>query len=72
MLRKAAQKYGSQIAAYSAWKDQYKSNVLGLKLGNELVVVVLSYPIFHEVMTNDAFDARPDNFFLRLRTMGSR
>ena len=72
MLRKAVKKYGSQVAAFRAWKEQYKSNVIGLKLGNELVVVALTYPIIHEVHTNGAFDGRPDNFFLRLRTMGSR
>lgn len=72
MLRKATKKYGSQIAVFRAWKEQYKSNVIGLKLGNELVVVALTYPIIHEVHTKDAFDGRPDNFFLRLRTMGSR
>lgn len=72
MLRKAAKKYGSQIAVFRAWKEQYKSNVIGLKLGSELVVVALTYPIIHEVHTNEAYDGRPDNFFLRLRTMGSR
>lgn len=72
MLRKAAKQHGGLIAAYCAWKDEYKSNLLGLKLGNELVVVALTHQILQEVITNDALDARPDNFFLRLRTMGSR
>lgn len=72
MLRKAAKQHGSVIAAYCAWRDEYKSNLLGLKLGNELVVVALTYPILQEVIANDALDARPDNFFMRLRTMGSR
>lgn len=72
LLRKATKQYGSQIAVFRAWKEQYKSNVIGLKLGNELVVVTLTYPIIHEVHTKDVFDGRPDNFFLRLRTMGSR
>lgn len=72
MLRKATKQYGSQIAVFRAWREKYNSNVIGLKLGNELVVVALTYPVIHEVHTNDAFDGRPDNFFLRLRTMGSR
>lgn len=72
MLRRAAKEHGSLIAAYRAWKDEYQSDLLGLKLGNELVVVALTYPILQEVITNSALDARPDNFFLRLRTMGSR
>lgn len=72
MLRKAAKQHGSQIAVFRAWREKYNSNVIGLKLGNELVVVALTYPVIHEVHINDAFDGRPDNFFLRLRTMGSR
>lgn len=71
-LRREARKHGSQIAVFRAWQKKYNSNVLGLKMGSELVVVALTYPIIHEVHTNDAFDGRPDNFFLRLRTMGSR
>lgn len=72
MLRKATRQYGSQIAVFRAWKKEYQSNVIGLKLGSELVVVALTYPVIHEVHTNIQFDGRPDNFFLRLRTMGSR
>lgn len=72
LLRNETKKYGSQIEVFRAWKDEYKSPVIGLKLGNELVVVALTYPIIHEIHTNDAFVGRPDNFFLRLRTMGSR
>lgn len=72
MLRRAVKKYGSQIDVFRAWKKEYNSPLIGLKLGSELVVVALSYPIIHEIHTNDAFDGRPDNFFLRLRTMGSR
>lgn len=71
-LRSAAQKYGSQMKVFEMWQEKYKSPVIGLKLGNELVVIALTYPIVHEVHTNDAYDGRPDNFFLRLRTMGSR
>lgn len=71
-LRRQAKKYGSQTEVFRAWQKQYNSNVIGLKMGSELMVVALTYPIVHEVHINDAFDGRPDNFFLRLRTMGSR
>lgn len=71
-LRSATKKYGSQIDAFRAWEKEYKSPLIGLKLGNELVVAALNYPLIHEIHTNEAFDGRPDNFFLRLRTMGSR
>lgn len=46
--------------------------MIGLKLGRELVVVAFTYPIVKEIHTRDEFDGRPDNFFLRLRTMGTR
>lgn len=72
MLREAIKKHGSQIAAFQAWQSEYKSDVIGLKLGNELVVVALTHPIVHEVYANEAFHGRPDNFFIRLRTFGSR
>lgn len=57
---------------FEQWMQKYNSPVIGLKLGRELVVVAMTYPIVHEVHTNEDFDGRPDNFFLRLRTMGSR
>lgn len=72
MLRKEVKKYGSQAGAFLAWKDKYNSPVIGLKLGKELFVVALTYPIINEVHTNSVFDGRPDNFFQRLRNMGRR
>lgn len=72
-LRSEAKKVGGQqYLVFEQWMKKYNSPVIGLKLGRELVIVVMTYPIVHEVHTNDAFDGRPDNFFLRLRTMGSR
>ncbi|KAF5300933.1 hypothetical protein FQR65_LT19304 [Abscondita terminalis] len=50
---------------------QWNTNVLGLKLGEQLVVSVSTYPIIKDVFENEAFDARPDNFFGRLRQIGS-
>lgn len=72
-LRSEAKKVGGQqYLVYEKWMKKYNSPVIGLKLGRELVVVAMTYPIVHEVHTNEVFDGRPDNFFLRLRTMGSR
>lgn len=72
LLRREAAARGGQPAVFSHWMQKYNSPVIGLKLGNENVVVALTYPMVHEVHTNEAFNGRPDNFFLRLRTMGSR
>lgn len=72
LLRRQAKILGGQPAVFEHWMKKYNSPVIGLKLGRENVVVALTYPMVHEVHTNDAYDGRPDNFFLRLRTMGSR
>lgn len=72
LLRNEAKKLGTQTEVFRAWRKKYKTSILGLKLGKELVCVALDYSIIHKVYTCDAFDGRPDNFFIRLRTMGSR
>lgn len=72
MLRDAVKEYGGQTAAFQAWQEKYKSPVLGLKLGNELTVVALTHKVIKEVHSNDAFTGRPDNYFVRLRCLGSR
>lgn len=71
-LRKEARALGGQHLVFEKWSEEYNSNIVGLKLGNELVVVALSYPLVREVHLNEVFEGRPDNFFLRLRTMGTR
>lgn len=72
LLRKTARELKGQHLVFEKWMHDYKSPVLGLKLGDEHVVVALTYPMVRAVHTNEEFDGRPDNFFLRLRTMGSR
>lgn len=36
------------------------------------MVVVLGYDLVHKIHLDEVFEGRPDNFFLRLRTMGTR
>lgn len=71
-IRALARKLGGQHLAFEELSREYDSPVIGLKLGNDLVVVAMTYPIVREVHSNEDFDGRPDNFFLRLRTMGTR
>ncbi|XP_065360010.1 probable cytochrome P450 305a1 [Calliphora vicina] len=71
-LRKEAVAAGGQHKAFENWSKRYNSNILGLKLGRELVVVALSYPLVKDVHLQEVFEGRPDTFFLRLRTMGTR
>lgn len=71
-LRREARKLGGQHFVFKRWMEKYNSPIIGLKLGSELVVVGMTYPIVHEIHTRDVFDGRPDNIFFRLRSMGSR
>lgn len=71
-IRKLAKESGGQHMAFEKLSEEYKSPLVGLKLGNELVVVAMTYPIVKDLLTREEFDGRPDTFFLRLRTMGTR
>lgn len=71
-LKRLVRKLGSQHAAFEALCAEYGSAVLGLRLGSDLVVVASGYEAVTEVLTSDVFLGRPDNFFMRLRTMGTR
>ncbi|XP_035913568.1 probable cytochrome P450 305a1 [Anopheles stephensi] len=71
-IRKLARQYGGQHKVFELLGKIYRSNVIGLKLGREYVVVALNYPAVNEVHRNDVFAGRPNNFFIRLRTMGTR
>lgn len=41
-------------------------------MGSENFAVVLGYKNVREIHTREEFEGRPDNFFMRLRTMGHR
>lgn len=72
LLRKTARMLGGQHLVFEKWMKDFKSPVIGLKLGGEYCVVALTYPMVRAIHTGDEYDGRPDNFFLRLRTMGTR
>ncbi|XP_034254635.1 probable cytochrome P450 305a1 [Thrips palmi] len=71
-LKRLVRKLGSQHAAFEALCEEHGTAVLGLRLGSDLVVVASGFEAVTEVLTSDAFLGRPDNFFMRLRTMGTR
>lgn len=71
-LNREAKKAGGQHLLYEEWRKKYKSPVIGMKTGQEQVVIATTYPIIHEVYTRDVFIGRPDNFLFRLRSMGAR
>ncbi|CAD7080761.1 unnamed protein product [Hermetia illucens] len=71
-IQQLAKELGGSHLAYEHLSREYKSPVIGLKLGHDYVVVALGYEMVREIHTREEFQARPDNFFIRLRTMGTR
>lgn len=71
-LRKLSAQLGGQHFAFMELARRYQSDVLGFRLGRERVVCVSSYATVKQVLTCEEFHGRPDNFFMRLRTMGTR
>lgn len=69
-LKKLSKSLGGQHLALAQLAKTYKTNILGLKLGNEYVVTVFSYRIVREVFLREEFEGRPTNFFTKLRCMG--
>jgi len=63
---------GGQYLAFEELRKRYKSDVIGLKFGNQLVVIVFGDVLVNEIFHREEFQGRPDTFFLRLRTLGKR
>lgn len=57
-----------------AWESFSRElgDVVGLKMGRNLVVTVFGPDAVKEVLTREEFDGRPDGYFFRLRTFGKR
>lgn len=52
--------------------QEYKTNILGLKLGGENMIAVFSYNTVRQVLTGEEYEGRPNSFFLKLRCMGKK
>lgn len=72
LLKRLSILHGGFHKALMLLADSYKTAILGLKLGEDLFVVVFSKDLVKQVFSRDEFQARPDSYFIRLRTMGSR
>ncbi|XP_011646191.1 methyl farnesoate epoxidase-like [Pogonomyrmex barbatus] len=46
--------------------------ILGLKLGNQNVVVISTYDLVKKGLLQEEFNSRPDGFFFRVRAFGKR
>lgn len=71
-LAKLAATKNGQYLALEELRQKYNSDIIGLKLGREYVVIVFGNDLLNETFLRDEFQGRPDNFFMRLRTMGKR
>ena len=71
-LRKLAMQCGGQHNAFKKLTKDYETELLRLKLGRDLFMVGTGLKMVTEIQTREEFDRRPDNFFIRLRTMGTR
>nr|ASX93984.1 cytochrome P450 CYP305B1 [Zygaena filipendulae] len=71
-MKKFSKEYGSQWKALSELRKLYSTDVLGLKLGKELVVVFFGEENIRRMFLDKEFEGRPDTFFARLRCLGTR
>lgn len=72
LLAKLTAAKNGQYLAFEELRKRYNSDVIGLKLGREYVVVVFGNTLLTDTFHRNEFQGRPDNFFMRLRTMGRR
>lgn len=71
-LKKTAIACKGRYKALEKLASDFKTRVLGLKLGSENFAVIFSYPLVRHCLLSDAYDGRPDNFFNVLRSMGKK
>lgn len=64
-------KFGYIHLVWQNLHEQY-GNVVGLRLGRNLVVTAFGPRAIQEVFTREEFNGRPDGFFFRMRTFGKR
>ncbi|CAG9558762.1 unnamed protein product [Danaus chrysippus] len=67
-----SRQYGCQWKGLSKLAKQYSTQVLGIKLGLEPIVVVYGDHNVRRVFTEKVFEGRPNSFFLRLRCLGKK
>nr|AZR39405.1 cytochrome P450 [Agasicles hygrophila] len=70
VVKRLARSLGGQQKAFGKLSEIYNSDVIGLKLGKEQIIVVQSYETVKKILTGDEYIGRPDNYFWRLRCMG--
>lgn len=72
LIRKLSKKHNGFHFALIELCKLYKTDILSLKLAKEYTVAIQSEELMNKVLMTEEFQARPDNFFSRLRSMGNR
>ncbi|XP_020294349.1 probable cytochrome P450 305a1 [Pseudomyrmex gracilis] len=70
-VRKLTKELGAQYLAFEYLSKKYKSNVISLQLGDN-VVVINDSKLMHILMQKNEFNARPWNTMSKLRNMGMK
>jgi len=70
-LRQLYLKHGYTYQAFNELAKMY-GPVLGLKLGNQNLVVISSHDIIKKALLQDEFNGRPDGLFFEMRSFGKR
>ncbi|XP_059488655.1 probable cytochrome P450 305a1 [Neocloeon triangulifer] len=71
-LKSLTKKLGFQHNVFLWLSERFKSPVVGLRLGSQSVVAVSGYHAVKQIFTREEFEGRPDTFFIRMRSMGTR
>ncbi|KAF5297441.1 hypothetical protein FQR65_LT01372 [Abscondita terminalis] len=70
ILKEYSKKYGGQHIALHELSKKWKTQILGMKVGQVYIVCVEGYENVRKLMTNE-MNQRPLNFFMKLRTLGT-
>ncbi|KAG8228554.1 hypothetical protein J437_LFUL008632 [Ladona fulva] len=71
MFRKLCKKFGHQYRTLALLASEY-GPIFSLRLGRHLVVVISGVEYIRQMFVREEFEGRPDTFFMRLRSMGTR
>lgn len=71
-VKKLSIALGGQHLAFEKMSKDHNTFILGVKLGPEKFIVVSSYRLVKEILTKEEYEGRPNSFFIRLRSFGTR
>ncbi|XP_066902251.1 probable cytochrome P450 305a1 isoform X2 [Halyomorpha halys] len=72
IIKKLSKKCNGLPNTFMELSKQYQTDVLSLTMSGNYSVVVQGKELIDAVFNGDVFQARPNNFFIKLRSMGAR